>query len=196
MYIHEKDNWTAFRWNATELTAILEEVNRKNGYTGMLIRCRLHLTKRKISSVPSWTKASFGKRLLLYHLVKDRPICWTCSLMAMKQRLLPKLGHHWLNVPKTQPYGISKTLWIRIFFGRIFPVPNDRAIPLYMTRKTSLSFFLMLPLSNKTEIITSKLFTRAGWKCVKGFCHLMLSDLKKVISHWRTCLLSIAPIWG
>lgn len=53
MYIHEKDNWAAFRWNATELTAILEEVNRKNGYTGMLIRCRLHLTKRKISSVPS-----------------------------------------------------------------------------------------------------------------------------------------------
>ncbi len=33
--------------------------------------------------------------------------------MAMKQRLLPKLGHHWLNVPKTQPYGISKTLWIQ-----------------------------------------------------------------------------------
>ena len=31
MYIHEKDNWTAFRWNATELTAILEEVNRKQG---------------------------------------------------------------------------------------------------------------------------------------------------------------------
>ena len=53
MCIHENDNWTAFRWNATELTAILEEVNRKNGYTGMLIRCRLHLTKRKISSVPS-----------------------------------------------------------------------------------------------------------------------------------------------
>lgn len=31
MYIHEKDNWIAFRWNATELTAILEEVNRKQG---------------------------------------------------------------------------------------------------------------------------------------------------------------------
>lgn len=31
MYIHENDNWTAFRWNATELTAILEEVNRKQG---------------------------------------------------------------------------------------------------------------------------------------------------------------------
>ena len=31
MYIHERDNWTAFRWNATELTAILEEVNRKQG---------------------------------------------------------------------------------------------------------------------------------------------------------------------
>lgn len=31
MYIHEKDNWTAFRWNATELTALLEEVNRKQG---------------------------------------------------------------------------------------------------------------------------------------------------------------------
>lgn len=31
MYIHERDNWTAFRWNALELTALLEEVNRKQG---------------------------------------------------------------------------------------------------------------------------------------------------------------------
>ena len=31
MYIHERDNWTTFRWNATELTALLEEVNRKQG---------------------------------------------------------------------------------------------------------------------------------------------------------------------
>lgn len=31
MYIHERDNWTAFRWNAPELTALLEEVNRKQG---------------------------------------------------------------------------------------------------------------------------------------------------------------------
>ena len=31
MYIHERDNWTAFRWNATELTALVEEVNRKQG---------------------------------------------------------------------------------------------------------------------------------------------------------------------
>ncbi|WP_308757303.1 Fic family protein [uncultured Bacteroides sp.] len=31
MYIHERDNWTAFRWNAFELTALLEEVNRKQG---------------------------------------------------------------------------------------------------------------------------------------------------------------------
>ena len=31
MYIYEKDNWTAFRWNAAELTAHLEEVNRKQG---------------------------------------------------------------------------------------------------------------------------------------------------------------------
>lgn len=31
MYIHERDNWTAFRWNATELTTLLEEVNRKQG---------------------------------------------------------------------------------------------------------------------------------------------------------------------
>lgn len=31
MYIHERKNWTAFRWNATELTAVLEEVNRKQG---------------------------------------------------------------------------------------------------------------------------------------------------------------------
>lgn len=31
MYIHEKENWTAFRWDAAELTALLEEVNRKQG---------------------------------------------------------------------------------------------------------------------------------------------------------------------
>ena len=31
MYIHERVNWTAFRWNATELSALLEEVNRKQG---------------------------------------------------------------------------------------------------------------------------------------------------------------------
>ena len=31
MYIHEKHNWTSFRWDASVLTAILEEVNRKQG---------------------------------------------------------------------------------------------------------------------------------------------------------------------
>lgn len=31
MYIHERDNWTAFRWDASELTSLLEEVNRKQG---------------------------------------------------------------------------------------------------------------------------------------------------------------------
>lgn len=31
MYIHERENWTAFRWNASELTAILEKVSRKQG---------------------------------------------------------------------------------------------------------------------------------------------------------------------
>lgn len=31
MYIHERDNWTAFRWTASGLTAVLEEVNRKQG---------------------------------------------------------------------------------------------------------------------------------------------------------------------
>ena len=31
MYIHERDNWTAFQWDVTELTALLEEVNRKQG---------------------------------------------------------------------------------------------------------------------------------------------------------------------
>ena len=31
MYIHERDNWTAFRWKADELTALLEYVNRKQG---------------------------------------------------------------------------------------------------------------------------------------------------------------------
>ena len=31
MYIHERDNWTAFRWSASELTVLLEEVNRKQG---------------------------------------------------------------------------------------------------------------------------------------------------------------------
>ena len=43
MYIHEKDNWTAFRWNATELTAILEEVNRKQGLLCMAGFPRLDL---------------------------------------------------------------------------------------------------------------------------------------------------------
>ena len=31
MYIHDRDNGTAFRWDATGLTALLEEVNRKQG---------------------------------------------------------------------------------------------------------------------------------------------------------------------
>ena len=31
MYIHERDNWTAFHWDATRLTALLEDVNRKQG---------------------------------------------------------------------------------------------------------------------------------------------------------------------
>ena len=43
MYIHERDNWTAFRWNTTELTALLEEVNRKQIHTGFV--------QRKVTSV-------------------------------------------------------------------------------------------------------------------------------------------------
>ena len=31
MYIHERNNWTAFRWETAELAALLEEVNRKQG---------------------------------------------------------------------------------------------------------------------------------------------------------------------
>ena len=31
MYIHERDNWTTFKWDASVLTAILEKVNRKQG---------------------------------------------------------------------------------------------------------------------------------------------------------------------
>lgn len=31
MYIHERTNWTDFRWNSAELTSLLEEVNRKQG---------------------------------------------------------------------------------------------------------------------------------------------------------------------
>ena len=31
MYIHERDNWTAFKWDASALTVILEKVNRKQG---------------------------------------------------------------------------------------------------------------------------------------------------------------------
>ncbi len=31
MYIHERDNWTAFRWDASALTAIIEQVSRKQG---------------------------------------------------------------------------------------------------------------------------------------------------------------------
>lgn len=31
MYIHEKYNWTSFKWDASMLTAILEEVSRKQG---------------------------------------------------------------------------------------------------------------------------------------------------------------------
>lgn len=31
MYIHEKDNWTDFKWDADKLTAILELVSRKQG---------------------------------------------------------------------------------------------------------------------------------------------------------------------
>lgn len=31
MYIHERDNWTVSHWNTSELTVLLEEVNRKQG---------------------------------------------------------------------------------------------------------------------------------------------------------------------
>lgn len=32
MYIHELDNWTAFRWDATSITALLEKVSQKRGH--------------------------------------------------------------------------------------------------------------------------------------------------------------------
>ncbi len=31
MYIHERDNWTAFKWDASAITSILEQVSRKQG---------------------------------------------------------------------------------------------------------------------------------------------------------------------
>lgn len=31
MYLHERDNWAAFKWDAPSLTAILEKVSRKQG---------------------------------------------------------------------------------------------------------------------------------------------------------------------
>lgn len=31
MYIHERDNWTTFRWEASDLTTVLEKVSRKQG---------------------------------------------------------------------------------------------------------------------------------------------------------------------
>lgn len=31
MYIHERDNWTKFQWRASELTALIEAVSRKQG---------------------------------------------------------------------------------------------------------------------------------------------------------------------
>ena len=31
MYIHERDNWTAFRWDASSITGLLEDVSRKQG---------------------------------------------------------------------------------------------------------------------------------------------------------------------
>ena len=31
MYIYEREDWTAFRWDALKLTAVLEDVNRKQG---------------------------------------------------------------------------------------------------------------------------------------------------------------------
>lgn len=31
MYIHERSNWTAFRWDVEGLATLLEEVNRKQG---------------------------------------------------------------------------------------------------------------------------------------------------------------------
>lgn len=31
MYIHERENWTDFKWDASKLTAILESVSRKQG---------------------------------------------------------------------------------------------------------------------------------------------------------------------
>lgn len=31
MYIHERDNWTEFKWDTSVLTVILEEVSRKLG---------------------------------------------------------------------------------------------------------------------------------------------------------------------
>lgn len=42
MYIHEKDNRTLFRWDASVLTAILEAVGRKQGllYRTMFCGCR------------------------------------------------------------------------------------------------------------------------------------------------------------
>lgn len=32
MYIHERDNWTAFKWDASKINAILEKVSRKRGF--------------------------------------------------------------------------------------------------------------------------------------------------------------------
>ena len=63
MYIHERDNWTDFRWDASEVSLLQEKVFRKQGLLyGRL--SSLGFDSNASDITPSWFKKSVEAALL------------------------------------------------------------------------------------------------------------------------------------
>ena len=91
MYIHERNNWTAFRWNATELTALLEDVNRKQG-----------LLYGRLASLGFDSKLKAMAENLTYHVVYSSEIEGIqLNVDEVRSSIARKLGIE--NIKQTAP---------------------------------------------------------------------------------------------
>ena len=97
-YIHERDNWTAFRWNSTELTALLEKVNRKQGllYDRWKIQCKMSLKTKWFYPLTTLESQQSHKILLDISPFNDK---FRCSMpvnriMYLVPNFLEKLLWH------------------------------------------------------------------------------------------------------
>ena len=94
MYIHERDNWTNFRWDASEVSILQEIVCRKQGVT--LHRHRYIATIQVRSHKNEFTLWTIMNLFRIYN-------CRTCASWIT-----------WLLFARLSPHSILLNIWVSI----------------------------------------------------------------------------------